>query len=150
MVNGTQHVDNQVMVDHQQPYTTSRQNYKGILDGQSQAVFHGSITVREGARKSDARQNDKNLLLSNEAEADTKPALWIYCDDVKVGHGAASGQIDERALFYLQSRGVDQATARRLLVRAFASEIIDSATLEPVKAYMEKIFAEQAQEYRLT
>ncbi len=150
MVNGTQHVDNQVMIDHQQPYTTSRQNYKGILDGKSQAVFHGSITVREGARKADARQNDKNLLLSNECEADTKPALWIYCDDVKCGHGAASGQIDERALFYLQSRGVDQEAARRLLVRAFASEIIDSVKQEAVRAHMETIFDEHAQEYRLT
>lgn len=149
MVNGTQHVDNQVIIDHKQPYTTSRELYKGILDGRSRAVFHGSITVREGARKSDAQQTDRNLLLSSDCEADTKPALWIYCDDVKCGHGAASGQIDERALFYLRSRGLDADTARRLLIRAFAGEIIESVQNEEVRAYLDKIFVDQLPNYNL-
>ena len=126
MVNGSQHVDNQVIIDHAKPYTTSRELYKGILDGKSRSVFHGSIIVREGAVKVNANQVDKNLILSDEAEADTKPAFWIYCDDVKCGHGAACGQMDPNALFYLRSRGIDEHTARGLLTRAFLAEVIES------------------------
>ena len=126
MVNGSQHVDNQVIIDHAKPYTTSRELYKGILDGRSRSVFHGSIIVREGAVKVNAHQVDKNLILSDQAEADTKPAFWIYCDDVKCGHGAACGQIDPTAMFYLRSRGIDEQAARSLLTKAFLSEVIQS------------------------
>ena len=139
MVTGTQHVDNRVIIDHAKPYTTSRELYKGILDGKSRSVFHGSIIVREGAEKVDAHQIDKNLLLSNEAEADTKPAFWIYCDDVKCGHGAACGQMDDTALFYLRSRGIDENSARRMLTQAFISEIIDCIEDESYRSYIDDI-----------
>ena len=137
MVTGAQHVDNQVIIDHAKPYTTSREVYKGILDGKSRSVFHGSIFVRKDARKVDARQEDKNLLLSPLAEADTKPAFWIYCDDVKCSHGAACGQIDENALFYLRSRGLDEKAARRFLVYGFVSEVVNSIENEAFRAHID-------------
>lgn len=143
MVNGTRHVDNQVIVDHAKPYTTSRELYKGILDDKSRTVFHGSIIVREGAVKVDANQVDKNLLLSDEAEADTKPAFWVYCDDVRCGHGAACGQLDEKALFYLRSRGIGEKAARGLLTRAFMSEVIESIENEPLRAQIDALVQEK-------
>jgi Fe-S cluster assembly protein SufD len=147
LVNGTQHVDNQVIIDHAKPYTTSRELYKGILDGKSRSVFHGSIIVREGAVKVNANQVDKNLLLSDQAEADTKPAFWIYCDDVKCGHGAACGQIDENALFYIRSRGIDERTARGLLTRAFVSEVIQSISNESLRGQIDEIVQAKLQEW---
>ena len=121
---GSQHVDNQVRIDHARPHTNSRQLYKGVMDGRSRAVFHGSITVREGAQKVDARQEDRNLLLSPHAEVDTTPAFWIYADDVKCSHGAACGQLAEDALFYLRSRGIGEPAARRLLTQGFVDEVV--------------------------
>ncbi|MBI2856183.1 MAG: Fe-S cluster assembly protein SufD [Chloroflexi bacterium] len=147
MLTGSQHVDNQVIVDHARPYTTSQELYKGILDGKSRSVFHGSIIVREGAVKVNSNQVDKNLLLSDQAEADTKPAFWIYCDDVKCGHGAACGQMDESALFYLRSRGLDEQAARRLLTRAFANEIIESIENEPYRSHIEGLVQATLQEW---
>ncbi|MBI4329164.1 MAG: Fe-S cluster assembly protein SufD [Chloroflexi bacterium] len=139
LITGAQHVDNQVIIDHAKPYTTSRELYKGILGGRARSVFHGSIIVRKDARKVNAYQVDKNLLLSNEAEADTKPAFWIYCDDVKCGHGAACGQLDEKMLFYLRSRGIDEEEARKILIRAFVTEVIDSVKDEPLHAYIDEL-----------
>jgi Fe-S cluster assembly protein SufD len=147
LVNGTQHVDNEVIIDHAKPYTTSRELYKGILDGKSRSVFHGSIIVRAGAVKVNANQVDKNLLLSDQAEADTKPAFWIYCDDVKCGHGAACGQIDENALFYLRSRGIDEKTARGLLTSAFVSEVIESIANEPLRGQVDGLVRAKLQEW---
>ncbi|MQG76740.1 MAG: Fe-S cluster assembly protein SufD [SAR202 cluster bacterium] len=138
MTNDSQHVDNQVLVDHAAPHTTSRQLYKGVLNGHSRGVFHGSITVRQVAQKTDALQMDKNLLLSDDAEADTKPALWIYADDVKCGHGATCGKLDETAMFYLRSRGLDEASARRMLIHAFANEILDNVGLTPLRVHLEQ------------
>jgi len=131
MTTRSQHVDNQVIIDHAKGYTTANELYKGVLDGKSRTVFHGSIIVREGARKVDATQSDKNLLLSNNAEADTKPAFWIYCDDVKCAHGASCGQIDKDALFYMRSRGISEHEARGFLIRGFVSEIINSIEHKP-------------------
>ena len=102
-------------------------------------MFHGSIIVREGAIKVDAKQEDKNLLLSNQAEADTKPAFWIYCDDVKCIHGAACGQINENALFYLRSRGIDEQDARNLLTRSFVVELIESIEDETFRSHIDKL-----------
>ena len=147
LVNGTQHVDNEVIIDHAKPYTTSRELYKGILDGKSRSVFHGSIIVRAGAVKVNANQVDKNLLLSDQAEADTKPAFWIYCDDVKCGHGAACGHMDENALFYLRSRGIDEKTARGLLTRAFVSEVIESIANEPLRGQVDGLVRAKLQEW---
>tara|TARA_Y100000994_G_scaffold205040_1_gene176712 strand:+ start:314 stop:1654 length:1341 start_codon:yes stop_codon:yes gene_type:complete len=123
--NSNQHVDNQVIVDHKSPYSYSDQTYKGILNGNAQSVFHGSIIVREKSIKVDAAQEDKNLLLSSEAEAYTKPAFWIYCDDVMCKHGAACGQIDEESLFYLTSRGISNTVAKQLLVRGFVGDVLN-------------------------
>ena len=139
MVTGAQHVDNQVIIDHVKGYTTARELYKGILNGKSRSVFHGSIIVRPGAAKVDADQADKNLLLSDQAEADTKPAFWIYCDDVRCTHGAACGQIDEDALFYLKTRGLSDQMAREFLVRGFVSEIIDSIPTASFRAHIDEL-----------
>lgn len=130
----SQKIDNQVIIDHAKPHTNSRELYKGILGGRARAAFHGSIIVQKDAQKVDAKQEDKNLLLSDRAQVNVKPAFWIYADDVKCGHGAASGQIDENSLFYLQSRGIGHEEARRLLVRGFAHEIIDSVPSPSVKS----------------
>ena len=134
IVTRSQHVDNQVLIDHAKPSTTSRELYKGILDGKSRAVFHGGITVRQNAQKVDARQEDRNLLLSDGAEADTKPTFWIYADDVKCSHGAACGKLDESALFYLRSRGIGEGEAREILIRGFVSEVVDTIGSEPIRA----------------
>ena len=147
LVTGRQHVDNQVIIDHAKPYTTSRELYKGILDGRSRSVFHGSIIVREGAVKVNAHQVDKNLLLSDQAEADTKPAFWIYCDDVKCGHGAACGHMDPTALFYLRSRGIDERMARGLLTRAFLSEVIDGIGNETLRSQIDGLAANTLREW---
>ena len=135
----TQKIDNQVIIDHAKPHTNSRELYKGILGGRARAAFHGSIIVRKDAQKVDAKQEDKNLLLSNKAQVNVKPAFWIYADDVKCGHGAASGQIDENALFYLRSRGISHQQAHRLLVRGFANEIIDAIPNPTIKSLINNL-----------
>ena len=135
-----QHIDNLISIDHAQPHCTSRLNYKGILDGNSRAVFGGEVMVRRNAQKSDARQSDKNLLLSEDAEVDSKPSLMIYADDVQCAHGATAGQIDAQTLFYLRSRGLDLETASRMLVLAFASEIIDTVKPDPLRSHLESRF----------
>jgi Fe-S cluster assembly protein SufD len=120
-----QHVDNHILVDHAAPGSTSDQFYKGILDDQSQGVFAGKIVVRRDAQKTNAYQSNNNLLLSPDAEIDTKPELEIFADDVKCSHGATAGELDERELFYLRSRGLDVATARSVLTFAFAGEVLE-------------------------
>ena len=140
LTNGDQHIDNYINIDHAEPYGTSRLFYKGILDGRSRAVFGGNVTVRKDAQKTDAQQTDKNLLLSEEAEVDSKPSLLIYADDVKCGHGATAGHIDEDTVFYMRSRGLDLATVSRILIHAFASEIIDTVALEPLREYLDERF----------
>jgi Fe-S cluster assembly protein SufD len=139
---GTQHMDNFINIDHAKPHGTSRLFYKGILDGKSKAVFGGNVMVRKEAQKTDAQQTDKNLLLSPEAEVDSKPSLYIYADDVKCGHGATAGHIDEDTLFYMRSRGLDVPTASRILIHAFASEIIDTVKLPPLQEHLNQLFTE--------
>ena len=143
VVDGKRHCDNQVIIDHAAPHTTSTELYKGVLDDESRSVFHGSVIVREGAIKVNANQADKNLLLSDKAEADTKPAFWVYCDDVICGHGAACGQIDPAAMFYLQARGIDSSEAKRLLTRAFLSEITESIASPDVKTHIETLVSDR-------
>ena len=135
-----QHVDNLIGIDHAKPSTSSRLNYKGILDGKSRAVFGGQVLVRKDAQKVNAQQTDKNLLLSDQAEIDSKPSLLIYADDVKCGHGATAGHVDQDSLFYLRSRGLSPDVAGRMLIHAFAREIIDSVSLEPLRESMEALF----------
>ena len=136
MVTKTQHVDNQVIIEHIKGNTTANELYKGILDGKSRSVFHGSIIVREDAKGVNAYQVDKNLLLSKEAEAYTKPAFWVYTDDVRCGHGAACGQIDDDAMFYLRSRGMDETTARNFVIHGFVAEVIDSIKQDQLRDHV--------------
>jgi Fe-S cluster assembly protein SufD len=123
--NEAQHVDNHTLIDHARPHGSSRETYKGILDGKSTGVFNGSIVVRKDAQKTDARQSNKNLLLSRDAEINTKPQLEILADDVKCSHGATIGHIDQEAIFYMRSRGIDQSAARSLMMYAFCNEILE-------------------------
>jgi len=120
-----QHVDNHTLIDHARPHGSSRENYKGILAGRSTGVFNGSIVVRKDAQKTDAKQSNKNLLLSPDAEINTKPQLEILADDVKCSHGATIGHIDQEAIFYMRSRGIDEAAARSLMMYAFCNEIME-------------------------
>ena len=137
LAGGRQHVDIHTRIDHLQPHGSSNEFYKGILDGHGRGVFNGKVIVHPDAQKTDARQSNKNLLLSDNAEADTKPQLEIYADDVKCSHGATVGQLDADAVFYLRSRGVDEATARHLLTHAFAGEIIEQVKLPTLRAYLD-------------
>jgi len=123
--NGQQHLDNYMYVEHAAPHASSRQFYNGILDGRAHGVFHGRIIVHKNAQKTDAKQTNRNLLLSDDAQIDTKPQLEIYADDVKCTHGATIGQIEENALFYLRSRGIEEVAARRMLLAAFANECVE-------------------------
>jgi Fe-S cluster assembly protein SufD len=139
MATGRQHMDNYMKVEHAAPHCDSRQFYHGILDGQSRGVFHGRIIVHKGAQKTDAKQTNRNLLLSEEAQIDTKPQLEIYADDVKCTHGATIGQIDEQAIFYLRSRGIAEASARALLLFAFANESLERMKAEGVRKHLEAL-----------
>ena len=148
VTSGSQHMDNFINIDHTKPHTTSRLNYKGILDGKSRAIFGGTVWVQKEAQKTDALQKDKNLVLSPDAEVDSKPALFIYADDVKCGHGATAGQIDQDTVFYMRSRGVDLDTASHLLIYGFAAEIIDTVRVDPLRTYLERVFLDSLPSYR--
>ena len=124
-----QHLDNHTRINHLKPHAISREMYKGVLDDRARGVFQGRVVVAEDAQKTDSQMNNRNLLLSNDAEADTKPQLEIYADDVKCGHGVTVGQLDEKSVFYLQSRGVDDETARNMLTFAFANEMVDKVKI---------------------
>ena len=134
---GRQHLDNYMLVEHAKAHCGSRQFYNGILDGSAHGVFHGRIVVHKDAQKTDAKQTNRNLLLSDQAQIDTKPQLEIYADDVKCTHGATIGQLEENALFYLRSRGIDEVSARRLLLLAFASECLDRMKDGPARTHVE-------------
>jgi Fe-S cluster assembly protein SufD len=136
---GTQHLDNYMLVEHASPHCSSRQFYNGILDERAHGVFHGRIIVHKDAQKTDAKQTNRNLLLSDDAQIDTKPQLEIYADDVKCTHGATIGQVEENALFYLRSRGIDEASARRLLLLAFASECLERIKNREVRDYVANV-----------
>ena len=142
MAAGRQHMDNYMKVEHASPHCSSRQFYNGILDDQSRGVFHGRIIVHKNGQKTDAKQTNKNLLLSDEAQIDTKPQLEIYADDVKCTHGATIGQIDEDAIFYLRSRGIAKASARDILLSAFAGECLERMKLEPLRKHLEALITQ--------
>ncbi|HEY4542333.1 MAG TPA: Fe-S cluster assembly protein SufD [Noviherbaspirillum sp.] len=134
-----QHVDHHTCVDHRLPHGTSRENYRGVLDGRAHAVFNGKVIVRPGAMKTDASQSNHNLLLSREAEIDAKPELEIYADDVKCNHGATVGQLDAQQLFYLRARGIDEAAARAMLVHAFVHDVVSRIRLDALRRHLEDI-----------
>ena len=131
--------DHHMIVEHAQPHCASHEYFNGILDGKSKGVFHGRILVREIAQKTDAKQTNKNLLLSDDATADSKPQLEIYADDVKCTHGATIGQLNEESIFYLRSRGLGTDTARRMLIHAFAGEIIERVQCEAAREELDKV-----------
>jgi Fe-S cluster assembly protein SufD len=139
VVGGDQHVDIHTVVDHVAPRATSRQLYKGVLDGTARGVFNGRVVVRPGANGTDAHQTNKNLLLSDGVEVDSKPQLEIFADDVKCSHGAADGQLAADAIFYLKSRGLDEAAARTLLTHGFANEVLGRIRVGPIRIWCEDL-----------
>jgi Fe-S cluster assembly protein SufD len=143
MTSDKQHIDNHTRVDHLKPNTHSRENYRGVLNGKSRAVFNGKVVVHPQAQKIEAYQSNANLLLSDDAEIDTKPELEIYADDVKCSHGATVGQLDQNMLFYLRSRAIEEETARSLLTYAFADEVIRDISFTPIKNRLEYLIVGQ-------
>lgn len=137
---GRQHIDNHTQIDHLKPHGTSREAYKGVLDGHGRGVFNGKIVVHKDAQKTDSDQSSAALLLSKTAEVDAKPELEIYADDVKCAHGATVGQLDESAVFYLRSRGVEESNARNILTYSFADEIIRRVGSAELRRHIESHF----------
>ncbi len=125
-----QHIDNHTRINHAKPHAISRELYKGVLNQRARGVFQGRVIVAEDAQQTSSEMNNRNLLLSNDAEVDTKPQLEIYADDVKCAHGVTVGQLDEKSIFYLQARCVDEETARNILTFAFANEMVDKVTIK--------------------
>jgi Fe-S cluster assembly protein SufD len=134
---GNQVVDNHTVVDHLKPNCNSNELYKGIIDGKSTATFNGKIFVRKDAQKTNAFQSNKNILLSEAGTINTKPQLEIYADDVKCSHGTSTGKLDEDKIFYLRARGLSLTIAKKLLMHAFASEVVDTIKIEPLREYIE-------------
>jgi len=140
---GHQHLDNTTFVTHAAPGGSSRQLFKGVLDGEARGVFQGSVLVERAAQKTDAYQLSKALLLSGQAEMDGKPELEIYADDVKCGHGCTVGDIDEDALFYLRARGIDESDARQLLLEAFLADVLERIAVEPLREAFAAVVGER-------
>ena len=143
VTHGEQLADHHMIVEHAQPHCQSHEYYNGILDGRSKGVFHGRILVRQPAQKTDAKQTNKNLLLSEDATIDTKPQLEIYADDVKCTHGATVGQLNDESIFYLRARGIGVDTARRMLIHAFAAEIIERIRYLPAREELDRLVWER-------
>ncbi|MFN2400552.1 MAG: Fe-S cluster assembly protein SufD [Gemmatimonadaceae bacterium] len=143
MVDGDQHVDHQTRIEHAKPNCFSREMYKGILDGSSHGVFNGKVYVQPEAQKTDGKQTNNNLLLSDRARVDTKPQLEIFADDVKCTHGATVGRMDEQARFYMRSRGIPDARTRNLLTYAFAADVLEQITVDPVRIGLERLTLER-------
>ncbi len=146
LTRGDQLADHHMVVEHAQPHCNSHEYYNGILDGRSKGVFHGRILVQPAAQKTDAKQTNKNLLLSEDATVDTKPQLEIYADDVKCTHGATIGQLNEESIFYLRARGIGAETARRMLIHAFAGEIIERIRHAPAREVLDKLVWERLEQ----
>jgi len=145
----TQVADHWMFVEHAQPNCNSHEYFNGILDGHSKGVFHGRIFVHQAAQKTDAKQTNKNLLLSDDATADAKPQLEIYADDVKCTHGATIGQLNEEAIFYLRARGVGHDTAKRMLIHAFAGEITERVRLQPLREELDQLVWDRLEQNEL-
>lgn len=143
VLKGKTHVDNHTVVDHRKANSYSNELYKGIMDDKSKGVFNGKIFVRQDAQKTNAFQSNKNVLLSDNATVNTKPQLEIWADDVKCSHGCTTGQLDMDALFYLQTRGIQKDKARAILLRAFASDVLETIDNEAIKGYLENIITQR-------
>lgn len=139
MIDGSQLFDAHTLMDHAKPHCNSHEHYKGILDDKSRGVFNGKVIVRQDAQKTNAFQENNNILLSDEALVNTKPQLEIFADDVKCSHGATIGQMDEDAKFYLKSRGIGEEASKGILLHAFASDVVTSIKIETIRNYIEKI-----------
>jgi Fe-S cluster assembly protein SufD len=144
LLHGSQHVDHHTWIDHAAPHCETHEYFNGVLDGEARSVFNGRIIVRPGAQRTDSKQTNNNLLLSPSAHADSQPQLEIYADDVKCTHGSTTGPLDERAMFYLKSRGIDTDGARRLLTYGFASEILERMDVAPLRARLDALVRERA------
>ena len=142
---GDRLADHHMIVEHAKPHCESHEYFNGVLDDKSRGVFHGRILVQQEAQKTDAKQTNKNLLLSDDATANTKPQLEIYADDVKCTHGATIGQMSDEQIFYLRARGIDLPEARRMLIHAFASEIIDRIQCAEVQDEIDRIVWDRLQ-----
>jgi Fe-S cluster assembly protein SufD len=140
-----QHVDNQVFVDHAWPDCSSNETFKGILDEHARAIFNGHVLVRRDATKTDARQSNKNILLTDTARVNSKPFLEIYNDDVKCSHGSTTGQLDQESMFYLRQRGIGEETARMLLMFAFADEIVAKISIPQLRQRIEDMVKKRLQ-----
>lgn len=138
LTNENQIVDNHTLVDHRKPKCNSNELYKGIIDGKSTATFNGKIFVRKDAQKTNAFQSNKNILLSDDGTINTKPQLEIYADDVKCSHGTSTGKLDEEKVFYLRARGLSETSAKKLLMHAFASEVVDTIKIDVLRDYVEE------------
>lgn len=147
ITNGDQLADHHMIVDHAKPNCVSHEYFNGILAGKSKGVFHGRILVRPDAQKTDAKQTNKNLLLSDEATADAKPQLEIYADDVKCTHGATIGQLNDASIYYLRSRGIGLETARRMLIHAFAGEIIDRVKHDALREELDALVWDRLEQH---
>lgn len=143
LLNGDTLVDNHTVADHQKPNSFSNELYKGIIDDRAKGVFNGKIYVRPNAQKTNAFQSNRNILLSDSAKINTKPQLEIWADDVKCSHGCTSGQLDEEALFYLQTRGISKSNAQAMLLYAFAGEVIGHVNIPSIKEYLEKVISQR-------
>jgi Fe-S cluster assembly protein SufD len=139
LTDGNQHFDVHTLIDHAKPHCNSHEHYKGILNDVSRGVFNGKVIVRPDAQKTNAFQENNNIILSQEALINTKPQLEIFADDVKCSHGATIGQLDKDAMFYLKSRGIGEESARAILIHAFASDVIKSVKVDAVRNYIEEI-----------
>jgi Fe-S cluster assembly protein SufD len=133
-----QHVDNHTLVDHRVPNCVSNELYKGVIDGKATAVFNGKVFVRKDAQKINAFQSNGNVLLSDSASVNSKPELEIYADDVKCSHGSTTGQLDEKAVFYLRSRGLSEKQAREMLVQAFVGDVLEQLD-EPIRDFVNQV-----------
>lgn len=143
LANQKQLIDNHTTIHHAKPHCDSHELYKGILDGQARAVFNGKIIVAIDAQKTDAKQSNKTLLLSDEAQINTKPELEIFADDVRCTHGATIGQLDDDALFYLRSRGLNLEQSRDILIHAFASDLLGRIAIEPIRRQLDAVLLQE-------
>ena len=143
LVDGDRLVDNHTTIDHAKPHCESHELYKGIIEDRGRGVFNGKIFVREDAQKTDAKQTNQILLLSDDATIDTKPQLEIFADDVKCTHGATIGQLDETQMFYLKSRGIGEEHARSILLHAFAADIVERIEVDALRTHLERMLLER-------
>jgi len=144
LLRGSQHVDHHTWIDHAAPHCETHEYFNGVLDGEARSVFNGRIIVRPGAQRTDSKQTNNNLLLSPGAHADSQPQLEIYADDVKCTHGSTTGPLDERAMFYLRTRGLDMDAARRLLTYGFASEILERMEVASLREQLDGLVRDRA------